>query len=280
MNHYGTLDALRRSLGFSATQHADDDLLLGLLGAASRLIERHTGRVFYPRRQVRALDYTGPAVLLLDDDLLDLHGLTNGDGTLIALDAVRALPANDAVKSGLALDRARAAFTTLDDPQAAIAVDGTWGYHPDWARAWADSGDDVQDEMLGAGEAVIAVADADGPLQAGSGGPRFSPGRLIRIGSEYLSVLAVDSDADRLTVGRGANGTPATAHAQSAPIEIYLPPEDVQQACLRVAGWLYKQRDAGFVQSAGALRGQIAVPPALPDDVTQILGPLARVRVA
>ena len=278
MNNYATLDALRRSLGLSAVQHADDDLLLDTLGAASRLVERHTGRVFYPRRQVRGLDYTGPGILLLDDDLLDLHALTNGDGASIALDAVRALPANEAVKSSLALDRTRVLFATRDDPLAAISVDGTWGCHPDWARAWADSGDDVQNDPLGADETVIAVADADGPWMGG--GPRFSPGRLIRIGSEYLSVLAVDTDDDLLTVERGANGTTASVHPVSAPVELYLPPEDVRQVCLRVAAWLYKQRDAGFVQAAGALRGQIAVPPALPDDVTQILGPLARIRVA
>uniref|UniRef100_UPI002B6D25C9 hypothetical protein n=1 Tax=Aggregatilinea sp. TaxID=2806333 RepID=UPI002B6D25C9 len=219
MNCYGTLDSLRRSLGLSAVQHTDDDLLLDLLGAASRLVERHTGRSFYPRRAVRALDYTGPGLLLLDDDLLDLHALTNGDGTGIALEVVRALPANEAVKSSLILDRTRALFTYHDMPLAAIEVDGTWGCHPDWAHAWIDSGDDVQTDPLGADETVIAVADADGPWMGD--GPRFSPGRLLRIGSEYLIVLAVDTTDDLLTVERGANGTTASVHPLSAPIEAY-----------------------------------------------------------
>jgi len=47
-----------------------------------------------------------------------------------------------------------------------------------------------------------------------------------------------------------------------------------------VVSWLYKQKDAGFVQSAGSLRGQVVVPPALPGDVQQILAPYVRVRVA
>lgn len=279
MNTYATLEQLRRSLGLGAAQHADDDLLIGALEAASRLVERHTGRVFYPWRQVQVYTCSNPTALLLRDDLLVLHDLINGDGTTIPAEAARLCPANEAVRSSIVLNRSQAAFTYIDEPLDAITVDGTWGFHPEWDTAWAPSGDTVQDAALDADTPAITVADADGALP-GSGEPRFSVGRLLRIGEEYLHIRAVDTSQNRLTVTRGANGTAASAHPQGSAIELYLPPDDVRQACLRVAAWLYKQRDAGYVQAAGALRGQIVVPPALPEDAAQILGPLVRVRVA
>ncbi|MBP8973061.1 MAG: hypothetical protein KBH93_04230 [Anaerolineae bacterium] len=269
---YATLDGARRYLGLAADQTGDDDLLLVLLGAASRLIEGYAGRRFYPQRATRRYTASDPFRLLLGADLLALHSLTNGDGSAIPLDAVHLEPANEAVSACLLLDRTRAAFVHGGDPLGAIAVEGTWGYHPAWADAWQDSGDGVQDDPLAADAVTLTVSDATG---AG-----FAVGQLLRIGEEYLHLLAVDALTDTLAVARGANGTAAASHAQGAAIAIYTPPEDVRQACLRVTHWLYKQPDAGFVQRTGGLRGEVIVPPALPDDVRQILEPLVRVRVA
>jgi hypothetical protein len=106
----------------------------------------------------------------------------------------------------------------------------------------------------------------------------FAVGQLLAIEDEYVQVQGVAGEA--LTVMRGANGTTPASHALNSPIQIYQPPEDIRQACLRVANWLYKQKDAGFVQAAGGLRGQVMVPPALPADVQQILDPYVRVLVA
>lgn len=276
MNAYASLDDLHESLGMP--HDAGDTRLLDVLRAASRLIERHAGRRFYPQRATRIYPYTHPTLLPLRDDLLALHGLTNGDGSAIPLDAVRLVPDDSAVHAALSLDRRRCTFTYRDDPAGALTVEGTWGCHPEWPDAWAPSGDAVQGG-LDAVAAVIAVADADGAAVDGRA-PRFSAGQLLRVGEEYLHVLAVDPVQDRLTVLRGANGTRAADHSAGAALDVYRPPADVRQACLRVALWLLKQRDAGFAQSAGSLRGTIVVPPALPEDVAQILGPLVRVRVA
>lgn len=270
-NIYATLDGARRYLGLAADQ-TDDDLLLLLLGAASRLIEGYAGRRFYPQRATRHYTASDPFRLLLGADLLALHSLTNGDGRAIPLDAVHREPVDEPVSACLLLDRTRVAFVHGGDPVGAIAVEGTWGYHPAWADAWQDSGDSVGDDPLAADALTLTVSDA-----AGAG---LAVGQLIRIGEEYLHVLGVDALTDTLSVARGANGTAAASHTQGAAIALYAPPEDVRQACLRVTHWLYKQPDAGFVQRTGGLRGEVIVPPALPDDVRQILEPLVRVRVA
>jgi hypothetical protein len=279
LNIYATLADLRRYLGLTSAQTGDDDLLLMLLGAASRLIEGYAGRQFYPVRQSRAYTVDSPALLLLRGDLLDLHSLTNGDGSAIPAAAYHLEPAGEAVKSSIVLDRTQAVFTHDGDPVDAISVEGTWGCHPGWPDAWAESGDSVQDDPLAAGATALTVTDADAPGPTGYG-VRFAVGQLIRIADEYLHVLAVNAATNVLTVARGVNGTTATSHDQGTDIDIYCPPEDVRQACLRVANWLYKQKDAGFVQAAGNLRGQVIVPPALPEDVQQILAPYVRVQVS
>ena len=278
MNHYATLGDLRRYLALSAGQTGDDDLLLELLRAASRLIEGYTGRRFYPRRQTRTYTVRRPDVLLLDDDLLELRALTNGDGQAIPLAAVHAQPSG-LVASRLVLDRSRAVFTHSGDPVDALAVEGVWGFHPAWAEAWAASGDSVQDAPLSAAATTLHVADADAPDASGYG-QRFMVGQLLRLGDEYLHVLAVDTAANALTVARGVNGTQAAEHAQGTPIDVYSVPADVRSACLRLASWLYRQPDAGFVQVGGGLSGRLVVPPAMPEDVQAILAPYVRVRVA
>lgn len=279
MNVYATLDETRRYLGLSAAQTADDDLLLVLLDAAARLIDDYTGRHFYPARSTHLFSYQDPALLLLDDDLLALHTLTNGDGTAFAASAYHLQPATAPVKSSVALDLTACVFVHPGDPVDAISVDGTWGFHPDWASAWADSGDSVQDDPLGASATTLSVQDADG-LDAGGHWARFAAGHLVRIEDEYLHVRGVDAGTNTLTVARGVNGTTAASHAQSTAIAVYQPPAAIRQVCLRVASWLYRQKDAGFVHITGGLRGQVIVPPALPDDVRQILAPYVRLRVA
>lgn len=266
---YATLPQLRRYLGLRDGQTADDTLLAELLGAASHLIERYTGRRFYPARGVRRYDCRRAFALLFDRDLLALHALTNGDGRHIDPVDVHLQPPGGPVYGGLLLDKTRVAFVYDDDPLEALAVDGTWGYHPDWASAWRESG-----AVLG--EPLDAAADVF-PL---SGSAAFEPGQLARAADEYLTVTAYDAAAGTLAVRRGAHGTTPQTHAAGTALDLYVPPPDVAQVCLRVAAWLYRQKDAGWVQAAGGLRGQVVVPPALPDDVALVLGPYVRLRVA
>lgn len=267
---YATLAQLRRYLGLRDTQTGDDALLSALLDAAARLIERHTGRRFYPMRGVRRYDCRQAFALLLREDLLALHALTNGDGAAIDPADVHLQPPGGPVYAGLTLRRGRAAFVYADDPLDALAVEGTWGYHPDWSDAWREPGAALADP-LDTSATTISFSGAGAAIEAG---------HLARVGEEYLIVTACDPAAGTLAVIRGAHGTSAQGHAAGAALAIYAPPPDVTQVCLRVAAWLYRQKDAGWVQAAGGLRGQVTVPPALPDDVALVLAPYTRLRVA
>lgn len=71
-HEYGTLDMLRQRIGAEASDDSRDDLLTSALGAASRGIDRATGRRFWlddsPGQRVYRLD--GRVVCQADGDLL------------------------------------------------------------------------------------------------------------------------------------------------------------------------------------------------------------------
>jgi len=237
-----TLYQLRQRLGLAASETADDPRLLAALQAAAASIERTSDRRFCPR--VAAIAHTvNPRCvteLLLDDDLLELTSLTNGDGSAISLSDVLTLPAEGPI-AALRLKNARA-FVWNDTPIKAISVAGKWGWHSDWAQAWRNTADTVQNNPLSGSATTITVADADG-TDAENETPRFQVGHLLRIENEYLRVLAVNTSTNVLTVARGVGGTAAASHAQSTPIYTYQPDYDAQMLHLRWAMWLYKEPD-------------------------------------
>ncbi|MEO1286880.1 MAG: hypothetical protein AAFV93_03870 [Chloroflexota bacterium] len=229
-----TLYALRQHLGLEADDTSDDQRLLDALQAASATIERHTRRAFQPRLASIAHDLNLRDVreLLLKDDLLTLQSITNGDGSSITNDDV--IQVADSI---LRLTNGNA-FTYDETPVASILVTGIWGYHPNWAQAWADSGDTVQDVSLSDSTTSITVTDADAGTAL-----RFQVGQLLRIDDEYLHITAIDTSTNILTVKRGVNGTVASSHSNGTSIEVYQMPHDVSQLTLRWALWLYREPD-------------------------------------
>jgi len=116
---YGTVEQLRAYLAL--TSHDDDALLELLLNAATSFIERYT------RRRFRAVSEThwltdGFAIsdqeLMLDDDLQELTGITDGSGAAVELSEVRLIPP-------------RPPYTVLfreDGWVYPVSVTGQWGW--------------------------------------------------------------------------------------------------------------------------------------------------------
>lgn len=237
MHTLATLHALRLHLGLGPADSADDARLVHALRAASAHLERLAGRRFSPRRESIAHRADAPSnSLLLRADLLTLLALTDAaSGQAISTESVVCLPEGDS--PCYALRRSDGgAFP------AALVVDGIWGWHDRWSDAWTPSGDAVQDDPLAADAVALAVQDADGPGGDGQN-PRFQAGQLLRVGDEYLSLLAVDDETNTLTVLRGAHGTTAAAHSGGSAIAVYRPAPDVELLCLRWAAWLYREPD-------------------------------------
>lgn len=134
----------------------DDAVLEDLIEAASRFIDGQTGRTFYARTETREFDIPEGRELRLDDDLISVTTLTNGDGDTISSDDYVLLPANLAVKRAIKLKAGSAEIWELDsdgNAEQVISVAGSWG-------RYSSAPDDIK-------QATLAIARAANNRRAG-----------------------------------------------------------------------------------------------------------------
>lgn len=221
-----------------------------------------------------------PDVLKLDDDLLEVVTLTTSNGDITITAADRLLRTGNARNQTpydrivLKSDGTTTLFTFSGTPQDANSVTAFWGYHEDWANAWA-SMDTVQDDPLTSSETTVTVADADGEDENGLI-PRFRAQQLIRFGTgtsaEYAFINAVNPEVNTLTVRRGVNGTTAAQQANATAIFVFRPMEDIVLAMLVLATYSYRRKDdigRSSDRSLASSTGVLLLPARLPDDVTR-----------
>lgn len=125
-----------------------------------------------------------------------------------------------------------------DDAEDAISITGVWGYKETLNDAWVSSNDSLQADISDS-DAVLTVADADGE-DAFFREPRFSPGMLIRIDSEYLQIRKVT--VNTLSCIRAFNNSTATAHGSGTAIKIWQPEASIALGVTRWATLMYKRR--------------------------------------
>ena len=140
-------------------------------------------------------------------------------------------------------------YTNCDCTQPyKLYVTGTWGYVPDYSNVF-ESVDTIQDAGgINATTTSITVADADGADLNGFT-PRFSPGNMLQIESEWLDVTAVNTTTNVLTVRRGVNGSTAAIHAKDVAIKTFRVDERIQRIASRQAALLYVRRGAFQVET-------------------------------
>jgi hypothetical protein len=298
---YVTLTQVRAYRNLKAGETADDVKLQDFIRGSCQFIDNYCRRRFDVRRETRLFDYPikprsafgvydaqawvdqmnatgdlGAGVLRLDADLLSVETLLNGDGSTISASDYVLEPANEGVKHSIRLlssSGVKWQYGTSGRREQVISVTGLWGYHPNYATAWLDSLDTVQSNPLTIGGTSLTVSDADGAA-ADLQSPRFQAGQLLKIESEYVNVIAVNTSTNVLTIKRAANGTLAAAHAQSTPISIYRPLDDIVMAALRLVAWRYTQKDANSFDREAILGTGIAITPsAVPADVIKLLPP-------
>lgn len=117
-----------------------------------------------------------------------------------------------------------------------LNITGVWGFSRDYANAWLDSGDTVDDNPLSSSATTLTVTDST----------LFEEGQLLQIESEWLLVETV-ATATTLTVKRGVHGTTGASHIQGTQIDIFQVDEAVQlETAKQVALWYSRQ--GGFSQ--------------------------------
>lgn len=137
-------------------------------------------------------------------------------------------------------------YPTDNDLVRKVFVTGTWGWHSDYANAWEAV--DALAAGINASVTSITVADADGADLDGFT-PRFSPGNLIQIGSEWMMVNAVNTTTNALTVRRGVNGSTAASHLISAAVSTYHVDDRISRITARQAALLYARIGAFQVET-------------------------------
>lgn len=132
-NGYTTLQNIKdllNPLGM-ATNTTDDSVIERLVEGASRLIDTMTGRTFYARTETRLFDVPSGVTLFLDDDLISVSTLTNGDTTVLTTSDYRLLPANTSPKFAIKLKESSTYSwegTSAGNNEAVISVAGSWGW--------------------------------------------------------------------------------------------------------------------------------------------------------
>jgi hypothetical protein len=132
VNGYLTQVAFKADKRITSLDAVDDAQIDGIITAASRLVERAcNGRRFFARSETRTFNKPWGRELMLDDDLLSVTHLYNGDGTEILAADYLLLPLNALAKDYIRIKQS-AAIEWLPDAdgntEGVISLNGVWGY--------------------------------------------------------------------------------------------------------------------------------------------------------
>lgn len=263
MNIYVDLTTLKARLDITGT--GDDTELLKVIRAASREIDKYTGRYFYVVSGTHYYDgvqspwHVPEDILAITTLKLDQDGDGTYESTLVATTDYHLLPYNEWPKTTIKANPQGSYGTFAAGIVKGIQITGTFGY-----------GDESGATPYVAAAANGTVATTTGTTLTISADGTIKPGHTLLCGSEQMYVSAVTTGS--CTVRRGVNGTTAAVHAAEA-IYIYQYPELVTEACLITAFRWWKRRESGFADVVGSADlGIMPTSKGLDKDVKEMLG--------
>jgi hypothetical protein len=238
-NNYVTVDEFKQYITASgvpiATDTTDDAVIDLILDSASRLIDAECNRTFYPRIETHYFSVPDPNdnELMLDDDLLAITTLTNGDATAVSSSDYNLLPRNLYPKYSVSLLGSSSVYWEWDsegNDEFVISILGMWGYHRNYTNmpAWVLATTIAED--LTAGETAVDVTSA----------AALHVGMIIKIDSELQIITGIATNT--LTVTCGHNGSTAAAHTTGASVYYWVPQRDIWMACMEIARNSWQRR--------------------------------------
>lgn len=203
-----TLDYVRQHRRLQTTETTDDALLQSLISEASAEFQRQIDRVCLPYVVTNVFDYQAPYTLTFRGyDLLAVTTLTNGDGATISGSEYVLRSANVYPKWRIELKANGTSTFTWDDTwHEAISVAGVWGYVPNYAAFWTDTGYDIPVGNITSSSTSFTLA-ATSALEVGM---------YIKVDSEVMQITALAPT--QVTHTRAELGTTAAAHTAGAAI--------------------------------------------------------------
>ncbi len=257
----------------NAVGTADDNDVLRALRAASRRVDLEMGArrpYFEPYIETRTVRVRGTSLsnggrtLHLPSPLLSLTSAavsgSQAPTVQTAISDAALSPYGVTPSSELTISGCCQTWLACGDCGGGLSalVTGIWGYHGDYAQAWVAL-DALAAAIISATATTLTVADADG-VDEYEIAPRFSPGQLLRIDSEFLEVTGVNTTTNVLTVRRGANGSTADTHLIAAAVEVWRPEDVIRRAVARQAGLMYARQGAYTTVSVEATGTEIRYP--------------------
>ena len=240
LNSYATLaefKAYRVARGQSASiDTADDEVIEQLLKKSSNHIESKTGRHFVPFVETRYFSVPDALSidareLRLDNDLLEIISITNGDGTTIPSTEYTVRPRNRTPYYAVRLIDNSTYYWATDgagDSHDVIAINGVWGFHNHYADAW----------LLGS--TAAEAMDATETAYDVTSGTLFKTGNIIRFDNELGYISSISSNT--MTISRGINNSTAATHETGINIYIWQAMEEARGASLEIADNAYRRR--------------------------------------
>ena len=215
---------------------ADDAVIEDLLEGVSRYIDQWTNRTFYPRYETRYYsvpDGEYPRSLMLDDDLLAVVTLTNGDANTIASTEYYLSPRNYEPKYQITLEEASTYYWELDssgNSEYVISVAGWWGYHNHYTqRGWYAASTLAE---------ALDISETDWDVTSGAA---YSPGQIVKVDTELAIISSISSNTLSV-VQRGENGSTAATHLTAATLYRWQPMDSIRQATMLIAQSMYQSR--------------------------------------
>lgn len=277
-----TLSVMAATAAGAVQTAADRQRLLSATRVASRRIDREMGAkrpLFVPARGDWRLRVTPDRVnshdntLALDVPMATLEGATVGTRSLTFGTDVEGYPDPDnAPYSALRLMTCCAGWYGIADdcytsPLFATVL-GISVLHTDYANAWARV--DALTANIDASVTSISVADVDGADAYGLT-PRISDGNLLRIGDEFMEVLAVNTTTNAVTVRRGVNGTTAAAHVATDGVDVFMVEDPIRYITARQAGLIYARAGAYVTVEVSGLGNEVRYPADLLQELKAVL---------
>lgn len=256
-NLYVTRAVLKARADIASTDTADDDTIDAVISSVSRLIDRHTGRWFYPQIQTRYFTPDNNDHIPVGD-LLSISALSSDsaydrtyattwaatDYDLEPANALQESPPRPYSRVCMNWNTGRYWFPIT---ARGIKITGSWGYYD--VRQTSSA---TLSEALDTSETGVDV----------SSGTAFQVGQTILIDSEQMTITTISTNT--LTVARGVNGTTAASHLTGLSIDVYQYPIVSEAAAIQSARIL-KRKDSPLGVAGGAEFGVIRLARLDPD---------------
>ena len=262
--------------GQTANTSTDDDAVIGdLLEGASRYIDEQTARHFFPVVETRYYSVPNNSGddrrLWLDDDLLEIIAITNGDSSSVAASSYNLEPRNYSPRFAIRLKDSSSVGWEADGDgnlEYVIAVNAIWGYHNEYARrAW------VTGSTLNEGGQLTA-SDLTWTMTSVSA---FAISQIVRIENE-LAIISSVSGSTIVVDTRGENGSTAATHDDGTAVTFWRPMSTIRDATLAITHRAYANRtgqaSSGSVTVTGA--GVVIRPEDVPAKAQKTIDSLMR----